>query len=46
MTNLKGFDTFGDSTVTNDITENLISFFDYGLLEKSAFINVEIPSTG
>jgi hypothetical protein len=46
MTYLKGFDSFGDSTVTNDIRENLVSFFDYGLLEKNAFINVPIPSTG
>lgn len=46
MTLLKGFDTFGDSTVTNDVRENLISFFDYGLLEKSGFVNVDIPSTG
>jgi len=46
VTNLKGFTTFGDSTVTNDIRENLMSFFDYGLLEKNAFVNVEIPSTG
>lgn len=46
MTYLKGFDSFGDSTITNDIRQNLISFFDYGLLEKNAFINVEIPTTG
>jgi hypothetical protein len=46
MANLKGFTTFGDSTVTNDVRQNLISFFDYGLIEKSGFINVEIPTTG
>jgi hypothetical protein len=43
---LKGFTTFGDATITTDIRENLISFFDYGLIEKSGFVNVEIPSTG
>lgn len=43
---LKGFTTFGDATITTHIRENLISFFDYGLLEKSGFINVEIPTTG
>lgn len=43
---LVGFTKFGDSTVTNDVKENLISFLDYGLLEKNAFINVTIPTTG
>lgn len=43
---LKGFTTFGDATVTTHVRENLISFFDYGLIEKSGFINVEIPTTG
>lgn len=44
--NLKGFTTFGDATVTTHIRENLISFFDYGIVSKSGFINIEIPSTG
>jgi hypothetical protein len=43
---LKGFTTFGDATITTHVRENLISFFDYGLIEKSGFINVEIPTTG
>lgn len=46
MANLKGLTTFGDATITTHIAENLISFFDYGLIEKSGFVNVEIPSTG
>lgn len=46
MNNLKGFTTFGDATITSHIRENLISFFDYGLISKSGFVNVEIPSTG
>lgn len=37
---LKGFTNISDSTPINHIKENLISFFDYGLLEKSNFINV------
>jgi hypothetical protein len=45
-TSLKGLNIFGDSTVTNHVRENLISFFDYGLIEKSGFVNIEIPSTG
>lgn len=43
---LKGFNSFGDATITTHIRENLISFFDYGIVSKSGFINVEIPSTG
>ena len=46
MTYLKGLTTFGDSTITNHIRENLIAFLDYGLLEKAAFINVTTTSTG
>lgn len=46
MSTLKGFDAFGDSTVTNDAVDNIISFFDYGLIEKSGFVNVEIPASG
>jgi hypothetical protein len=43
---LKGFTTFGDATITTHVRENLISFFDHGLVEKSGFINVDIPTTG
>lgn len=43
---LRGFTRFGESTVTNDVKENLISFIDYGLIEKEAFINVPVPTTG
>lgn len=44
--NLKGFSKLGDSTLVNDTKENLVSFFDWGLLNKENFINVEIPSSG
>ena len=43
---LKGFTKLGDSTLVNDIKENVISFFDWGLLKKDNFINVSIPSSG
>ena len=46
MPYLKGFSTLGDATLTNHIRENFIQFFDYGLLEKTNFENVTIPSTG
>ena len=42
MSRLKGFELFGDSTVTNDVRENLISHFDYGLLEKGAYQNITL----
>ena len=43
---LKGFSKLGDSTLVNDIKENIVSFFDWGLLNKENFVNVEIPSSG
>jgi hypothetical protein len=43
---LKGFTRLGDSTLINDITENLISYLDYNLLEMGNFISVNVPSTG
>ena len=46
MSSLKGLTRFGDATITTHARENLISFFDNGIVEKSGFINVEIPSTG
>jgi len=46
MSYLKGFSSVNDSIVINDTRENLKAFFDYGLLEKDNFINVNIPSTG
>lgn len=46
MAYLKGFSQLGESTLTNDIRNNLVSFFDYGLLEKGNFTGVTIPSTG
>ena len=46
MSSLKGISTFGDATITTHVRENLISFFDNGLIEKSGFINVEVPTTG
>lgn len=36
---LKGFTSINDSLPINDIRQNLISFFDYGLLEKGGIIN-------
>lgn len=38
---LKGFNQLGDATVTNLVINNLVSFIDYGLLEKGNFISVQ-----
>lgn len=46
MSSLKGISTFGDATITTHVRENLISFFDNGLVDKSGFVNVEVPTTG
>lgn len=43
---LKGFTNLGDSTLTNHIVENMVAFFDYGLLEKGNFVNIDVPTTG
>lgn len=46
MSYLKGFTSLGESTVTNDVKENLVALLDYGLLEKSGYINISYPTTG
>jgi hypothetical protein len=43
---LKGFVRLGDSTLTNDIRENLISYLDYNFLTMGNFVDVPVPSTG
>lgn len=46
MSLLTGFTSINESTITNDISNNLYSFLDYGLLEKGNFVNVNVNSTG
>jgi hypothetical protein len=43
---LKGFSQLGESTVTNDVVENLMSYLSWGLLQAGNFTNVTIPTTG
>lgn len=45
-TSLKGIGKIGDSTITNDIRDNLVAFFDWGLLNTDGFINVELSDSG
>lgn len=46
MSELKGIVRFGDSTITNDIRDNVVAFFDWGLLNKQAYVNVELGDSG
>ena len=44
--NLKGFDNVGDNTLNTILQDNLVEFFDWALLEKGNFFNIEIPTSG
>ena len=39
---LKGFDSILDYTLNNEIQDNLIEYFDWGLLEKGNYFNVTL----
>jgi hypothetical protein len=39
---LKGFDNVFASTLNNDLQDNLVEFFDWGLLEKGNYMNVTL----
>jgi hypothetical protein len=43
--NLKGFNWIFDSTISNEIADNLVNFFDWGLLNKGNFINVDLDNS-
>ncbi len=45
-TSFKGFDGIGDNVLDDHLRANLISFFDWGFLEKKNYENVHIPSSG
>lgn len=40
MSYLKGFNNIFESTLSNEIQDNLVEFFDWGLLEKGNYFNV------
>lgn len=46
FTKLKGVSKVGESLLTNQIETNVISFFNYALLEVGGFYNVRIPQSG
>lgn len=43
---LQGFNNISDSTLINDVRNNVATFLDYGLLQKFNYINVDIPQSG
>jgi len=43
---LKGFTRLGDSTLSNDLQENIISYFDYHLLDMDGYVSVPVNTTG
>lgn len=45
-TTLKGFDNIGEKSSSEIISDNLISFFDWGFIDKGGYFNVEIPTSG
>jgi len=45
-TELKGFTQIGDNTLTSTIQDNVVEFFDWGLLNKGNYFNITIPTSG
>jgi hypothetical protein len=39
---LKGFNSVFDSTLNNDLQDNIVEFFDWALLEKGNYMNVHL----
>ena len=40
--NLKGFDSVFDSTLNNELQDNIVEFLDWSLLEKGNYMNVSL----
>mgnify|MGYP004001083959 FL=1 len=45
MFHLKGFSNVQDSTLSNELQDNLIEFFDWALLKKGNYFNVDVGET-
>jgi hypothetical protein len=43
---LRGIFNTQDATLSNMILENMITFYDWGFLDKGAFYNISIPESG
>jgi len=46
VNDLKGFDYIGEASLGEQLKTNVIEFFDWALLEKGNFYNVNVPSSG
>lgn len=45
-TELKGFSEFGEALHSTQISNNVVQFFNWGLLNKGGFYNISIPTSG
>jgi len=45
-TKLKGVTNIADSMISTQISDNVIEFFNWGLLEAGGYFNVNMPATG
>lgn len=45
MSYLKGFNSVFETTLNNELQDNLVEFFDWGLLEKGNYFNVTLGET-
>ena len=40
--NLKGFDSVFDTTLNNELQDNIVEFLEWSLLEKGNYMNVSL----
>lgn len=45
-TTLKGFNNISDALIDKELEASLVSFFDWGLIDKGAIFNITIPTSG
>ena len=45
-TSLKFIDSVGKTTLSQQLQDNLVEFFSWGLIDKGGFFNVNIPAVG
>jgi hypothetical protein len=43
---LVGINNIQDSTLSNLLTSNFISFYDWGFLDKGGYVNIQAPASG
>lgn len=46
MTTLKGINNIGETTITEAVKSNLISYFDWGFIDKGGYNNISISMSG